>query len=117
MPYVDGYLIPVLESNMDAYKAMAEEMAPKFKEWGATRVVETVEDDCPPGKLNDFHSAVLSEDGEKTVFSWVEWPDKETRDAGWKAMEEWMKDNPHDFEPPFDGKRMIYGGFSPIVDQ
>ncbi|WP_265528529.1 DUF1428 domain-containing protein [Sphingomicrobium marinum] len=116
MAYVDGYLIPVPPGKIDAYKTMAEEMAPKFKEWGALRVVESVEDDCPEGKQNDFHTAVLAENGEKTIFSWVEWPDKETRDAGWKAMEEWMQDQPHQ-EPPFDGKRMIYGGFSPIVDQ
>ncbi|MBW0144164.1 DUF1428 domain-containing protein [Sphingomicrobium clamense] len=117
MAYIDGYLIPVQPGKLDAYRKMAEEMAPKFREWGATRVVEAVEDDCPVGKQNDFHTAVLSEDGEKTIFSWVEWPDKETRDAGWKKMEDYMEtaEGPHDM--PFDGKRMIYGGFSPIVDQ
>ena len=116
MSYIDGYLIPVPEGKIDAYREMAEMMAPKFREWGATRVVETIEDDCPAGKQNDFHTAVLAEDGEKTIFSWVEWPDKQTREAGWKAMEEWMQDNHPAGEPPFDGKRMIYGGFTPMVD-
>ena len=116
MSYIDGYLIPVPEGKLDAYRAMAEEMAPKFKEWGATRVVEAVEDDCPVGKLNDFHTAVLAEGSEKTIFSWVEWPSKEARDAGWAKMEQWME-TAEEFDPPFDGKRMIFGGFNPIVDQ
>lgn len=116
MSYIDGYLIPVPEGKLDAYRAMAEEMAPKFREWGATRVVEAVEDDCPVGKQNDFHTAVLAEGSEKTIFSWVEWPSKEARDAGWAKMQEWMDASDSDFDPPFDGKRMIFGGFNPIVD-
>lgn len=116
MTYIDGYLIPVPSGKIDEYRAMAEEMAPLFKEWGATRVVETVEDDCPAGKQNDFHTAVLGQEDEKTIFSWIEWPDKEARDAGWAKMQAWME-TAEQRTPPFDGKRMIYGGFAPIVDQ
>lgn len=117
MSYIDGYLIPVPAGNVDAYRKMAEEMAPRFKQWGATRVVETVEDDCPAGKTNDFHTAVLAEGDEKTVFAWIEWPSKEVRDAGWVQMEAWMQENDAPMDMPFDGKRMIYGGFVPMVDQ
>lgn len=116
MSYFDGYLIPVPAGNLDAYRKLAEAMAPRFKQFGATRVIETVEDDCPAGKLNDFHTAVLAEGDEKTIFAMVEWPSKEARDEGWKKFEAWMQECPQE-TPPFDGKRMIYGGFAPIVDQ
>ena len=117
MSYIDGYLLPVPEGNIEEYRRFAEEWAPRFKEWGATRVVETLEDDCPAGKQNDFHTAVLSEDGEKTVFSWVEWPSKEARDAGWAKMKEYMEGQDEPPAMPFDGKRMIFGGFTPMVDE
>lgn len=116
MAYIDGFLIPVPADRMDDYRAMAHKMAPLFREWGALRVVETVEDDCPKGETNDFHTAVVAEEGEKTVFSWTEWPDKATRDAAWGKMEQHMKDNPDDMGMPFDGKRMIYGGLAPLLD-
>ncbi|WP_265569782.1 DUF1428 domain-containing protein [Sphingomicrobium nitratireducens] len=116
MSYVDGYLIPLPQGKEDEYLAMARDMAGRLKDWGASRVVEAIEDDCPVGKQNDFHTAVLAEDGERTVFSFVEWPSKEARDEGWKKMEEWMENEPP-HAPPFDGKRMIYGGFKPILDQ
>ncbi|MCJ7421386.1 DUF1428 domain-containing protein [Sphingomicrobium astaxanthinifaciens] len=117
MTYVDGYLVPVPEGELEAYRALAEELAPKFREWGATRVVEAVEDDCPTGKLNDFHTAVLAEAGEKTVFSYVEWPSKEAREEGWKKMRAYMEAMPQPEHMPFDGKRMVLGGFRSIVDR
>ena len=117
MAYIDGFLIPVPAGRLEDYRASARKMAPLFLEWGALRVVETVEDDCPAGKQNDFHTAVLAQEGEKTVFSWTEWPDKETRDAAWKKMEDHMRAHPEDMEMPFDGKRMIYGGFAPFLDE
>jgi uncharacterized protein YbaA (DUF1428 family) len=113
--YIDGFLVPVPKGNKEAYRAMAEKHWPMFKEFGATRMVECWGDDVPKGKLTDFYGAVKAEDGEVVVFSWIAWPDKATRDAGMKKMmeDERMK-NMKDM--PFDGKRMIFGGFQPIVD-
>ena len=115
MSYIDGYLVPVPTDRKDAYKAMAELAAPIFREYGATRVVEAWGDDLPDGKVTDFKRAVNAVDGENTVFSWVEWPDKATRDVGMKKfMEDPRLDGMKDM--PFDGQRMIFGGFVPIVE-
>ncbi|MEZ0244996.1 MAG: DUF1428 domain-containing protein [Sphingomonas sp.] len=114
--YVDGYVIPVPADKKDAYRAMAEKVSGMFKEFGALRVVEGWGDDTQDGKLTDYNRATLKKPDEKVVYSWVEWPDKATRDAGWgKLMEdERMKEQP---EPVFDGKRMMWGGFAPILDE
>lgn len=113
--YVDGYLIPVPAAKKDDYRAMAEKVSGWFKEFGALRVLEGWGDDTPDGKLTDYNRATLKKPDEKVVYAWVEWPDKETRDAGWgKLMEDdRMKAQP---EPVFDGKRMMWGGFKPILD-
>ncbi|WP_227340467.1 DUF1428 domain-containing protein [Sphingopyxis sp. P8] len=116
MGYTDGYLVPVSAANKQAYRTLAEKMAPLFLEFGATRVVECWADDVPTGEVTDFARAVHSTGDEIAVFSWVEWPDKAARVAGWAKM---MADNrmQGESEPaPFDGKRMIYGGFAPIVE-
>ena len=115
MSYIDGFLVPVPTANKDAYRTMAEKSLPIFKEYGATRVVEAWGDDIPDGKVTDFRRAVNAVDGENTVFSWIEWPDKATRDEGMKKFMEdpRLKDMP---EMPFDGQRMIFGGFAPILD-
>ena len=94
---------------------MAQKAAGKFKEYGAVRVVEAWGDDVPEGKVTDYQRAVKAEDGEGIVFSYVEWPDKETRDEGWERMMA-DPDMQPDGEMPFDGKRMFWGGFRPIVD-
>ncbi|MDQ3140563.1 MAG: DUF1428 domain-containing protein [Pseudomonadota bacterium] len=114
--YMDGYLVPVPSANKDAYRAMAETAAAVFKEHGATRVVEAWGDDVPDGKVTDHKRAVQATGEENVVFSWVEWPSKEARVAGWEKVmaDERMKPDPDNM--PFDGKRMIYGGFAPIVD-
>ncbi len=113
--YTDGYLLPVPNDRKDAYKALAEKAAAKFREFGAVRVVEAWGDDVPAGKVTDYQRAVKAEDGEGIVYSYVEWPDKETRDKGWERL---MADP--DMQPegemPFDGKRMFWGGFKPIVE-
>nr|WP_281288895.1 DUF1428 domain-containing protein [Sphingomonas xanthus] len=112
--YTDGYVVPVPTVKKDAYCEMAREMAGKFKELGAVRVVEAWSDDVPDGKVTDFKRAVKAEDGESVVYSYVEWPDKETRDAAWAKM---MADTSMEGkEMPFDGKRMFWGGFRPILD-
>jgi len=113
--YVDGYLVPVAEDKKEAYLAMARKAAGKFREYGAVRVLEAWGDDVPKGKVTDFHRAVKAEEGENIIYSFVEWPDKETRDRGWEKMMA-DPDMQPDGEMPFDGKRMFWGGFRPIVD-
>lgn len=111
----DGMLVPVPEANRDAYRAMAEKAASIFREHGASRVVEAWGDDVFDGKVTDFRKAVLAEEGEQVVFSWIEWPSPEARAAGWEKVmaDARMK---HGDDMPFDGKRMIWGSFTPIVD-
>jgi uncharacterized protein YbaA (DUF1428 family) len=112
--YTDGFVVPVPEGKRDDYIALANKMAKTFREKGATRVVEAIGDDVNHGKVTDFYRAVKAEDGEKVVFSFIEWPDKATRDAAWKDI---MENEPAPGDPmPFDGKRMFWGGFEPILD-
>lgn len=115
MTYVDGFLIPVKTVNRQAYLDAAASVAPMFKELGAIRVVECWPDDISHGKSTDFYMAVKAEDDETVVFSWIEWPSKEVRDAAHpKMMEDPRMKNT---AMPFDGKRMIFGGFAPMLDQ
>jgi uncharacterized protein YbaA (DUF1428 family) len=116
--YIDGYLLAVPEENKEAYRTLAQKMAPLFQEFGALRVVEAWGEDVPDGEVTDYNRAVHRKDGEKVVYSWVEWPDKATRDAGWGKMmsDERTKPDP-DQTPPFDGQRMMWGGFAPILDE
>lgn len=113
--YVDGYLLPVPEGKKDAYQTLAQKAAGKFKEFGAVRVVEAWGDDVPEGKVTDYQRAVKVKDGEGIIYSYVEWPDKETRDAGWQKMMS-DPDMQPDGEMPFDGQRMFWGGFRPLID-
>jgi uncharacterized protein YbaA (DUF1428 family) len=87
-----------------------------FREYGATRVVEAWGDDVFEGKVTDFRKSVLAEDGEQVVFSWIEWPSKEARDAAWPKLMEDERMKPDAANMPFDGKRMFWGGFQPILD-
>jgi uncharacterized protein YbaA (DUF1428 family) len=114
--YIDGYVIPVPAAKKEAYRAMAEKVAPLFQEYGALRVVEAWGDDTQDGKLTDYNRATLKQPDEKVVYSWVEWPDKATRDAGWAKIMQDERMKP-DGETPFDGKRMMWGGFEPILDE
>src|SRR5690606_33137549 len=110
MKYVDGFVIAVPAANKEAYRKHAADAAPLFKEFGATRVVECWGDDVPAGKLTDFRMAVKAEEGEVVVFSWIEYPSKEVRDA---AMQKIMTDprmKEMGSSMPYDGKRMIFGG-------
>ncbi|HEX7891984.1 MAG TPA: DUF1428 domain-containing protein [Ramlibacter sp.] len=115
MNYVDGFVVPVPTAKRDVYRRMAETGATVFKEHGALTVVECWGDDVPEGKLTSFPMAVQRKDDETVVFSWITWPSKAVRDEGMKKamddprMQEAMKDM------PFDGKRMIFGGFQVIV--
>ena len=117
MGYADGYLLAVPTANKKAYRDMAARAAKVFKEYGATRIVETWGDDVPDGKVTDFKGAVKATKDENVVYSWVEWPSKETRDKAWPKIMEDERMKPDQANMPFDGKRMIYGGFAPIFDQ
>jgi uncharacterized protein YbaA (DUF1428 family) len=116
MPYIDGFVIAVPSTNKEKFIDHANRFDTMFLEFGATRVLECWGDDVPDGTVTDFRKAVQAKDDETVVFSWVEWPDKATRDTGMKSIMEdprmKMEDNPM----PFDGKRMIYGGFASVVE-
>ena len=116
MAYVDGFVLAVPADNKEAFRVMAEAVAPVFIEHGAERVIECWGDDVPHGKLTDFYGAVKAEEGEVVVFSWVMWPSKEARDAGNAKIMEDPRMKPPECDAPFDGRRMIFGGFQPIVD-
>lgn len=115
MSYIDGFVIPVRTSNKQAYREMAEKAAAIFKEYGATRVVECWGDNVPDGKVTDFKGAVKAEPGETIMFSWIEWPSKAARDAGNQKMEADPRMQMTS-DMPFDGKRMIFGGFEIMLD-
>ena len=116
MSYVDGFVIAVPTAKRDSYRAHAEAAAAVFKEFGALRVVECWGDDVPEGKLTSFTMAVKREPNETVVFSWVTWPSRTARDEGWKKVMADPRLQPDKNPMPFDGKRMIYGGFETIVD-
>jgi uncharacterized protein YbaA (DUF1428 family) len=114
--YTDGFVLPVPDGKRAAYHEMASKAAANFKEYGATRVVEAWGDDVRDGKVTDFKRAVKAEQGENVVFSWIEWPDKATRDEAWKKMMADPDMQPDKDNMPFDGMRMFWGGFEVIVD-
>ena len=113
--YTDGFVVPVPNDKKDAYRAMAQKAATKFKQHGALRVVEAWGDDIPDGTVTDYKRAVHAADGENIVYSYVEWPDKPTRDSAWEKVMADPEMQP-DGDMPFDGKRMFWGGFKPILD-
>jgi len=116
MSYIDGFLIPVPAAKREDYRKLAELAAPVFLDHGAIEVVECWGDDLIRGQTTDFYMAVKAEPDEGVVFSWIKWPDKATRDAGNKAA---MADKRFDGIDPlavFDGKRMIFSGFAPLLE-
>ena len=116
MPYVDGFIIAVPTVNKEKYKKHAEEAAVVFKEHGALKLVECWGDDVPEGKITSFPMAVQRKDDETVVFSWIVWPSRAIRDQGMPKVMADPRLQPDKNAMPFDGKRMIYGGFEMIVD-
>lgn len=120
MSYIDGFVMAVPTANKQKFIDHAKKIDTIFTDLGATRVVECWGDDVPAGKVTDFGKAVQAKDDETVVFSWIEWPDKATRDAAMqKMMSEDFKDDRMDQEKnpmPFDGQRLVFGGFEPIVE-
>jgi uncharacterized protein YbaA (DUF1428 family) len=119
MTYIEGFVIAVPTANKDKFIEHARIIDEVFMEHGALRILECWGDDVPHGKLTDFYGAVQARDDESVVFSWIEWPDKATRDAKMAELQKVMETDPRfslETNPtPFDGRRMIYGGFQPVV--
>ncbi len=116
MNYVDGFVVAVTTADREKYQRYAQEAAAVFKEYGALQVVECWGDDVPEGKVTSFPMAVQRKDNETVVFSWITWPSKAVRDEGMKKFMEDPRFNPEKNPMPFDGKRLIYGGFEVIVN-
>ena len=116
MGYIDGFLLAVPAANKDAYCKVSAEWARMAMEYGATQVVECWGDDIPDGKVTDFKRAVQAKDDEVVVFSWTMWPSKQAREAGSGKMRDDPRMKEMDKGMPFDAKRMIFGGFSVLVD-
>lgn len=115
MPYIQGFVIPVPTAKKEAFHEMAAKAAPIFLEYGASRIVECWGDDVRDGKVTDFKLAVKATADETVVFSWIVWPDKATYEAAVAKMQADERMQPEG-DMPFDGKRMIFGGFVPIFD-
>lgn len=115
MTYIDGFLVSVPNANKAAYQTLAAQSALVFKEYGALSVMEAWGDDVPEGKVNSMHTAVLRKDDESIVFSWIVWPSKAARDAAWQKVMADPRMQPETSRQVFDGQRMIWGGFVPLI--
>jgi uncharacterized protein YbaA (DUF1428 family) len=116
MHYIDGFVAAVPDAQRETYIRYAAEMAQLIKQHGALQVVECWGDDVPEGKLTSFPMAVKREPGESVVFAWIVWPDKATRDAAHPKMAAEPATRRETNPMPFDGKRLIYGGFQMVID-
>ena len=112
MTYVEGFVLAVPTANKEAYRKHAADAAPLFKEFGVSRMVECWGDDVPEGKLTSMPMAVKLKQDESVVFSWIVWPSKTVRQ---RAMQAVMDDPDMPQNMPFDGQRLIYGGFTPLL--
>lgn len=113
--YIDGFVVPVPEDKLDAYRELAAKAAAIFREHGALRDVEALGSDVARGEVTDFYRAVKAEEGEQVFFSFIEWPDRQSRDQGWKKIMEDERMKPEG-DMPFVGQRMFWGGFENIFD-
>lgn len=116
MPYIDGFVFAVPTANKEKFVEHAKAMDAIMLEHGATRAMECWGDDVVDGKVTDFRRAVQAKEDETVVFSWIEWPDKATRDAGMAAAMQDPRMSTENNPMPFDGMRLIYGGFAPVLD-
>ena len=116
MSYVDGFVLAVPKKNLEAYKDIARTAGAVWMEYGALSYVECVGDDVPYGELTSFPRSVQATDDEVVIFSWITYESREQRDAiNAKVMADTrLKNDPASM--PFDGKRMIFGGFKSLVD-
>ena len=117
MSYIDGFLIPVPTASREVYRAHEDKWWPTFQKLGAETLVVGWGDDVQPGKQTDFLRAVDASADETVVFCWMTWPDKATRDAAYKTMMEEFDQSGEPMDMPFDGKRMVMDGFTPILEK
>ena len=116
MTYVNGFVAAVPTANREAFIAHSRTAAEVFKEHGAVSVMECWGTDVPDGETTSFPMAVRCADDETVVFSWIVWPSKAASDAAMGAMESDPRMSAENNPMPFDGKRMIYGGFEPVME-
>jgi uncharacterized protein YbaA (DUF1428 family) len=116
MNYVDGVVAAVPSGNREAFRQHSAYFAEVIREFGALRVVDCWGEDVPHGKVTDMYMAVQAKPDEVVCFSWIEWPSKEARDAGMARLMEDPRMKMDAAKMPFDGKRMIYGGFASLHD-
>lgn len=116
MGYVDGSLMPVPASRKEACRDLDARVSAVLMEHGATRIVDAWGDHVPDGKVTDYRGAVQATGDEKVTFSWIEWPSKEVRDAGWEKAIADPRMYPEPDAIPYDEKRRVHGGFVPILD-
>lgn len=116
MSYIDGFVVAVPTANKENYRIHSESAGLVFKEYGAVNYVECWGDDVPEGKVTSFPMAVQCKDDETVVFSWITWPSRAARDEGMKKVMADARMQPNVNPMPFDGKRLIFGGFEPIVE-
>jgi len=116
MTYIDGFVATVPVINREKYINHAKEAALIFKEHGALKLIECWEDDLPDGEVTSFPMAVKRQEGEAVVFSWITWPSREVRMQGMKKVMEDPRMHDETNPMPFDGKRLIYGGFEMILE-
>lgn len=116
MSYIDGFVAAVPEDNKELFIEHAKIMAAVLKDNGAQKIVDTWGDDIPDGEVTSFPIAVQKKDDEVICFSWVIWPSKEARDAGWQSLMDDPRLDPETNPMPFDGKRLIYGGFDVVSE-
>ena len=114
MSYVDGYMVAVPTAKKAEYTTFATRVADIVKEYGVLRVTECWGDDVPEGKTTSMPLAVKCQEDETVVFAWYEWESKASRDAGWEKI---MADERLNTHTPFDGKRMIFGGFEELINR
>lgn len=116
MTYIDGFVAAVPTANKDEFLEHAKLMAAVMKEAGAIEIMENWGNDVPDGEVTSFPLAVKKQPDETVVFSWIKWPDKATRDAGMQKMMEDERLHPENNPMPFDGKRVIFGGFETLFE-
>lgn len=115
--YVDGFIIPVKADRRAEYVTMAREFAALALKHGATRVVETWGEDVPDGAATSFHKAIQRQDDEVVCFSWIEYPDRETRDLCMAGLMAEPSIEDHMNSGVVGARRLIFGGFEPIIDE
>ncbi|RTR05903.1 DUF1428 domain-containing protein [Halomonas nitroreducens] len=117
MSYVDGFVAAVPTANRQAFIEHARQAAMVFKEYGALKVVECWGDDVPEGEVTSFPMAVQRGPDETVVFSWLVWPSREVRNQAMPRLMEDARLSPEVHPMPFDGQRLIYGGFEMVVNE